>query len=130
MELEAAIVAKLRTDVPSVGGRIAPVGIPDAIPRPNIIYQRIDTGREHSNDGPVGIADALLQLSCYADQYDQAKALAAAVRSFDGFTGTVGEVFIHSMFLEDESDAPAPPPEGQTRGIAGIQLTFRVAYSE
>ena len=139
MEIEAAIVAKLKADAginALVGGRIAAAGIPDTLARPNIAYQRIGTGRRWSNDGPSGLARATLQLSCYADTYPQAKALAKAVRAFDGFAGRVGAeppgdgVTIQSMFLDDEQDAPAPPPAGQTRSIPGIVLVFVIAYSE
>lgn len=137
MELEAAIVSLLKADAvinDLVAGRIAATGLPDALARPNIVYQRIGTPRTWNNDGPDGIVRGTVQISCYADRYPQAKELAKAVRALNGFRGTVtgpsGSIVIHGIFLDDERDAPVPPPTGQSQGIAGIVLIFNVDYSE
>jgi hypothetical protein len=134
MELEAAFVQKLSAEptiTTIIGNRIAASVLPDRLARPNIVYQRIGTGRQYSNDGPAGIARASLQVSCYADDYSQARQLASAIRGvFNGFNGMIGTLRIQSMLLDDERDAPTPPPPGQSAGVVGIVMMFLVAYSE
>jgi hypothetical protein len=41
-----------------------------------------------------------------------------------------GDVFIQSILLDDERDAPQPPATGQGQGIAGVVHVFKVGYSE
>jgi hypothetical protein len=134
MDVATAIVSLLTADAPTNGliaGRIAPATLHDRLSRPNVVYQTISTARVYSNDGPTGFARATLQVSCYADGYKQAKALATAVRTaLNGFSGTVGEIRIQSALLDDERDAPTPPPPGGTHGVFGVILVFNIAYDE
>lgn len=137
MELEEAIVALLAADPEITGeveGRIAAAVLPESLSRPNIVYQRLDTGRQWHNDGPAGMPTAAVQISCYADDYPTAKALATAVKDLDGYSGTVGDpvtgLYVGSMFLDDERDAPTPPAPGEAAGISGVILVFRVSYRE
>ncbi len=133
MSLQSAIVTKLKADATVNGiiaGRILPIGRP-APARPNIVIQVIGTGRFYGNQGSTGISRATVQLSCYADDYKPAAQLASAVASvFDGFTGAVDGVKFHSVFIDDERDAPEPPAPGGTAAIAGVILVLLVAYSE
>jgi hypothetical protein len=114
-----------------VAGRIGAAGAAPRLARPNIIFQNIGVGRTYTNDGPLSLARPNLQLSCYADDIEGAKTLSSAVRrALNGFRGTADGVFIHFIMLDDDTDAPQPPPEGQERGIAGIVLMFRLACEE
>lgn len=133
-DVATAIVSLIHESGPvtsQIGGRLNAVGLPDLMPRPNIVYQIIDTSRVYSNDGPTGLKRAMVQLTCYADTYPAAKSLAAAVATvFDGYVGTAPDgTVIQSTFIDDERDAPAPPPEGQSRGAAGVLLVLLIAYS-
>lgn len=137
MGIEAAIRTLLNGD-PDVaritGGRIDAAGRP-AGALPNVVYQLIGSRRTYSNDGPTGLRHATVQVSSYARDYTPAKELAAAVGAvLDGYSGTVGEppnvVLVHSAFVDDERDAPAPPAEGQTRAApAGVVMVFKIAYT-
>jgi hypothetical protein len=131
MEIEAAIVAKLKADTDvdtDVGGRIAATRIPDALPRPNVVYERIGTERTVANDGPAGLVRATVQVSCYADSYAVAKSLAKKIRvALNGFRGTIGTLKVQSLLLDDERDAPVP---ASVKGVVGVNLTFAAAYNE
>ena len=137
MGIEATI-RRLLNDDPAVtqivAGRIDAAGRP-AGALPNIVYQLLASRGTYSNDGPTGLRNARVQVSSYARDYTPAKELAAAVLAvLDGFRGTVlgppAPVLVHSVFLDDERDAVAPPVDGQTRAApAGVVMVFRVAYT-
>ena len=134
MSVEAAIVARLAATpavTAIVADRVAAVGLPDKLARPNLVYQTLGTARVYSNDGPAGLARATLQVSCYADDYKSAKQLAKAVRdALNGFAGTSAGIVVQSCLLDDERDAPQPPSSGQTFGLSGVVQVFNVAYDE
>lgn len=111
--------------------RIGAAGVTGPLARPNVIFQGITTGRTYTNDGPAGLARPDMQLSCYADDYEGARALAAAVRvALNGFHGVADGVTVQSILLDDEQDAPQPPATGQGQSIAGVVLMFKVACDE
>ena len=63
---------------------------PDNKEGPFIVYQRINTERWRDINGPSGIAQASIQIDCYASTYYAAKDIAAAVEDIlDGFFGDV-----------------------------------------
>lgn len=63
---------------------------PDNIAPPFIIYQRIDTDRWRDINGPSGVAQAIMQIDCYGNNYYESKDLAATVETaLDGYSGTV-----------------------------------------
>jgi|WetSurSiteA1Bulk_404760.scaffolds.fasta_scaffold19697_2 hypothetical protein len=109
--IEALVRAQLLSD-PTVFGlvatRIYPSMLPQAVTLPAISYFRVSTGRLLSHDGPSGLEHPLLQLDMWAESYDVAKALAAAVReALDGFASS-GE--LRGAFLSDERDIPEDTP--------------------
>ena len=134
MDVATAVVSLLQAAPPVtsiISDRIAAVAMPAKLARPNVVYQVIDGRRFYGNDGPTGLKRATLQVSCYADTYGVAKSLAAAVSDvLDGYAGTAAGVAIQSCFVDDERDAPTPPPTGQERGVAGAVLVFLIAYSD
>lgn len=63
---------------------------PDNIAPPFIIFQRVDTERWRDINGPSGVAQASIQIDCYASEYYETKDLAATVETaLDGFSGTL-----------------------------------------
>ena len=134
MAVEAALVTLLTTDATVaalIGTRIAPVGQPQGVARPNVIYQRIGTKRDYHNEGSTGLPSARIQVGCYADTYKTARQLAGAVRAvLDGYRGTVGGQEIAGVWLDDERDAPQPPADGKGAGVQGVQFDAVIAYRE
>jgi len=138
MTAEAAIVVLMK-QVPvhsHVNGRIAQAGVPQGIARPNIIYQRINTNRRYSNDGPTKLPKATIQIGCWANSYPEANSLAKVVREkLDGFKGTVegtnGQTIkIDAIFLSEEQDAPVPESPGVDTAIRGILFDAAIHYHE
>jgi hypothetical protein len=133
-----AIVALLNTVAATTGvptSRIAAVGMPDKIARPNIVYQIITSRPVIANDGPADLAFGSVQLSIYADTYSAARTIADLIAApstdggLNGYSGTIGGMNIQSLILDDDRDAPEPPAPGQSSGIAGVILIFNFAIS-
>jgi hypothetical protein len=135
-----AIVALLatvadRTGIPT--SRIAPVGMPDKVARPNIVYQIITNRPVIANDGPADLSFGSVQLSIYTDTYSAARTAANVIAApytqdgggLNGYSGTIGGMKIQSLILDDDRDAPEPPASGQSSGIAGVILVFNFATS-
>jgi hypothetical protein len=73
------------------GGSIYPLLRPQTEPLPAITYQRISATRFDPLEAPMPLADARLQLDCWAKSYAEVKDLARAVRqSLNGFAGPPG----------------------------------------
>ncbi|HEV7299210.1 MAG TPA: DUF3168 domain-containing protein [Tepidisphaeraceae bacterium] len=118
-------------DVASIaGGRVMPAGS-RGLARPNVVYQRLSTRRDWTNDGPTRAPRTTVQVGCWADRLEVALAIAAAVRiALDGFNGTVNGLVIDAIFLDDENTAPESKSAGQEEGIKGVLLDFNVHYQE
>lgn len=88
------------------GQRIYPLYARQTAAKPLVIYQRISSVREHSHDGPSGLARPRFQFRCVANSFSEARGLADAVRgALDGYQGTVGGVRIDAILFENELDA-------------------------
>ncbi|MFO8012132.1 MAG: DUF3168 domain-containing protein, partial [Phycisphaerae bacterium] len=84
MSAEKAVYALLSGDdgvMDFVGSRIAPLRAGRSTPLPQVTYQRISTVRRHPLGQATDLASARVQVDCWAGEYDEAKALAEAVRA-------------------------------------------------
>lgn len=108
MNIEEALFAYLQTkpDVTSiVGNRVYPMLLPQGSEYPAIVYQRISGMRVRSHSGPSSLAYPRIQFSCWAQTYSDAKRLAERLRvSLDGYRGTVGDMNIQAIFVENDID--------------------------
>jgi len=113
-----------------VGTRIFPVGgRPDKGPEvvlPAITYQRVSNRRLTSHEGSLGVLMPLVQLSCWAKTWSEARAVAAAVRrALDGWIDYSTDPPIHGVTVEsdlDEYDSDAR--------VYHVPLTVRVRAGE
>src|SRR5690606_22449936 len=92
-----------------VGTRIFPVGgRPDKGPKaalPAITYQRVSNRRLTSHEGSLGASQLLVQLSCWARAWNEARAVAAAVRqALDGWIDYSSDPPIHGVTIEGDLD--------------------------
>lgn len=72
------------------GGRVYAVVAPQNAVRPFIIFQRISSSRWRSIAQPLGMAQVIMQIDCYADDFYASRALADSVEDIlDGYSGTV-----------------------------------------
>jgi len=133
VEVEVLVRQRLRAspEVQSlVGTRIFPAGgRPDKGPEaslPAITYQRISNRWLTSHEGSLGASMPLVQLSCWAKTWSEARAVAAAVRrALDGWIDYSTEPPIHGVTIEgelDEYDADAR--------VYHVPLTVRVRAGE
>jgi hypothetical protein len=111
MTLEEGLFAQLTMDPDVsaiVGDRVYPLIMPQGSPLPAVTYQRISSARFYAHDGPSGLARPMIQLSCWAESYDEAKQVAALVRkALESASGTLGGqdgVPVQGIRVEDEVD--------------------------
>ena len=139
--LQEAVYTRLSTDATVsglVGTRIYPVLAPEGVALPYITYQRIAVDHVESVAGSSGLANALVQVDCWAASYAGANALGEAVRlRMQGFRGTVGSQDIQAVLLSSDRDAPEDPVRierggvhGDEVGIHGVQFDFDIWYCE
>ena len=105
-ELEKGLVTILSGTSPQTAAadRIYP-RVPQAPTFPFIRYQRISTARNQALSGNVGVTNATMQIDCVAENYDDAKTLADAVRVLlHGRTGSWGTLVIRLVKLSTEHD--------------------------
>ena len=120
---EGGLIAILDADATVsgiVGGRIHPMTDPRNTPFPKITYQRIDTVRGLSNDGPTNCPTARVQIDCWAADLLAARTLANAVRrALNGFSGTADGYQFDLIHLTDERDREAAPLPGHSARFSG-----------
>lgn len=94
-------------------GRVTALRAPQNSKAPFIIYQRTDSERWRSVNGPSGMAQATVQVDVYADEYAACKQLAGEVEDvLDGYRGFVAygadspqmQIRIAGISLQSDSD--------------------------
>lgn len=109
-----------------VSTRVYPLAVPQQVDLPAVAYQRISGPRLLAHDGPTGLAEARVQVTCHAATYIAAKGLADAVRAaVDGYAGTTGGVEFERIGIESEVDGYA-----ETYERATVRLDLTVCYLE
>lgn len=111
--------------------RIYPLRLPQAGEFPALTYARISGRRDYHMTGASGVAEARLQVDCWAESYGAVKALADAVRlSLSGFRGTVNGVVLQSVFLDVERDAEEPALDAADFKLYRVSQDYMVRYEE
>ena len=129
MSLETAMRAYVLADAAIaavVGQRMYPRRLPQGPTLPALVYQRIDTRREHDMDGPDGLPRPRVQVTAWAASVQTATDLAAAVRErLDGFRGAWGDVMIGSCLCVGERDLDDPET-----GRNAVAQDYMIQYQE
>lgn len=113
------------------GTRIFPVISPTSANRPYVIYRRTSIQREQSLSGPIGHPRAIVEVSVFGDTYEQSLGSADMVRRvLDGRSAAVGEVFLQSIWLEDESDDFVQLAGSEMPPLYSVTLTFGIIWKE
>lgn len=120
-----------------VSTRIYPDEMPQGCAKPAVVYQRIDTPREYTHDGPAHLAHPRFQFTAWAlpsataSGSTTAKAVADQIRAaLDGYTGTMGGaggVAVQAVFVADERSGFEM--DGQTR-LHSYQLDVILWHEE
>lgn len=79
--IETTVYSVLAAAATPAASRIYPLERPADDPLPAIVYQRVSTDPDQTLEGDSGLDAVRLQLSCWAETYAGAKALAAATRA-------------------------------------------------
>ena len=109
-----------------VGTRMHARMLPQTPTLPAIVYQRVDTRREHDMAGPDGLPRPRMQLTCWATTPAGAYTLAATVRArLDGYKGAWGTLTIGSCLLVGERDLDDPEVSR-----SAVALDFMIQYQE
>lgn len=127
MNVRKAIVTRLlaNSDLTAiVGTRIYRGRLPEHLEPPHIIVWLLRNERIYDQDGYTGLSQALVQISCFAYDPDDALDAADLVKaSMEAWPTESGDVA--SVFIEDESDGLEEETE-----IFHVPLDVRINYRE
>jgi len=82
-DIDALLVARLKTYpglLALVNQRVYPLVLPQKPTLPAVVYQRISGPRDHTHNGPVGIAQPRYQVTAWAETPTAARAVATQIR--------------------------------------------------
>ena len=115
-----------------VGTQVYPLRVPEGTTTPAILYQVLKLPRQHTLDGPVGLAEASVRLAAGSRLFAQTDAAATVLRNlYDGFNGSLaGGVEVEEVVLKDEQDLYDPPVDASDRGTFWTVLTFTFRVQE
>lgn len=95
-----------------------------SIQPPHVIIHLLSSDRQYDHDGYAGLTDALLQISCFSPDPEQADTMAALVKaSMESWPAESDEV--DSVFIEDESENFE-----QETAIHHVPLDVKISYHE
>lgn len=102
--LRSALVANA-TVAGLIGTRIYPVLAPATASLPFVTWRRVAIRRQQTLGGPAGMPVTSVEYSIFGTTYEQARAVADAMRSvLDGYGGTANNTEVKQTSLEQESD--------------------------
>lgn len=115
-----------------VGTRMYPIIAPQNSTLPYIIYRRLSTSRPTTHDDSAGYAQAIVQLTVWADKYDEAKGLAEEVRQvLDCYNANDWDNHdVSGVLVLDEKDVASLPEAAGEVPLFGVQLDVEVMFSE
>lgn len=133
MRFEEALFAHLKdcTGLKSlINERIYPLILPQKAVLPAITYQKISGERLHKLQGDTGFTRSIYQMSCWAENYAQCKAVAEQLRlclqNHSGLMGGTEGVAVGAVLLKGELEGY---DESDT-GTFYINMDFQFYYSE
>lgn len=117
-----------------VSTRVYPDTAPQTAALPFLVYARVSTTREHkfaATGTETRLAQARVQIDCYAATYSAVSALAEQVRlALDGWRGTIGSGYANRIMLDNETDLPADPDFGEQIGVRRRSMDFVIWHEE
>ena len=79
--IESALFFYLQAKVPSVGGRVYPLVMPQDCKKPALVYTVVNDSDNRGLDGCVGSCNTRFQVDVYAKSYLQAKDIKNEVKN-------------------------------------------------
>jgi hypothetical protein len=94
----------------------------------------IRSGRRYkAMDGPVGVSLARVRFDCRGLTFEDAEAVADAVRGLDGFLGYAAGMWFQAFLVDPEGngeDSGDPPVHGEEAGTAMVSVDASITYAE
>lgn len=89
---------------------IFPMRAPEAAALPFLVFHKVSGHSVHSKDGDMNLAYPHFQITCWAKEYKDAKAVQAAVRTaLNSYAGpTLQGVAVPQIIVENEQDLSDP----------------------
>ena len=126
MSFETDLQARLSEDtavVSLINQRIYPVFAPAEATKPYSVYLLKDKLPIYSHSGCSRLSQFTIQISCYADNYDETKQLAGAIgQALDSWIES--EKIQSALQIKEEYNYEVENPIYQT------QITFSIIYNE
>lgn len=114
-----------------VGTRIYPLLAPKTAAIPFITWRRAGISREHTLAGPMGMPNVTVEMQSFANTYEDVRQLADRVRLvLDGYGGTVNNVEVKNVSLENEADDFVQLAGGDLPPVYQVTQTFNVLWQE
>lgn len=114
-----------------VGTRIYPLLAPKTAALPFITWRRSGISREHTLAGPMGVPNVSVEMQSFAATYEDVREVADRVRLvLDGYGGTVNNVEVKHVSLEQESDDFVQLAGGDLPPAYQVTQTFNVLWQE
>lgn len=114
-----------------VGTRIYPLLAPKTAALPFITWRRSGVSREHTLAGPMGVPNVSVEMQSFAATYEDVREVADRVRLvLDGYGGTVNNVEVKHVSLEQESDDFVQLAGGDLPPAYQVTQTFNVLWQE
>ena len=116
-DIESAIFAFLAASAPitSLLGTqsaesIFPMRAPEGATLPFLVFHKVSAPSIHSKDGDMNLASPHFQITAWAKEYQDAKAVQSAVRAaLNGYAGpTLQGVTVPELIVENEQDLSDP----------------------
>lgn len=114
-----------------VGSRVYPLLAPKTSSLPFITWRRAGITREHTLAGPMGMPNVSVEMQAFAATYEDARELADRVRLvLDGYGGTVNNVEVRNVSLENEADDFVQLAGGDLPPVYQVTQTYNVLWQE
>lgn len=127
--IEKRIKALLLADTTiaaAVGPRVTPVVLRQETGLPCLVYRRLDSTPDYTLAGRAGWRTVTIQVTCWADDYTEARTLAEAVRKkLDAYSELSGVGSIRFISVGDGADEYAVELEA-----FGAVATLTVEYDD
>ena len=116
-----------------VSTRIYPEGeIPNVVEFPYVTFRRTGRAHERHLTGGSGLAQATLEIDCWALSDEDADDVHEAIRAgMDNYRGTMGSVLVvRNCVLENDDAEVEPPLDASQVAIHRVSMTFTIWHAE
>lgn len=115
----------------TVGTRVYPLVLPMNTDFPAIMYTVLNTRSDSHLEGTTGVAESIVQLDGYGQNYSSLLSLMELVRlEIQSIRGVYDSVFVNSIDLDSCYDIFDRPEDGSDLGLYRVVQTYNCFYQE